>query len=190
MPEEHTSKQEHDLVERLQGRDPQAMMELYDQYGRLLYSIIFRAVNDTGIAEDLTQETLLRVWNRIGTFQGEKGSLQPWLVTIARNQAFDYLRSVRRNPALSSTSLEDLEQAGAFYTPEDQLERVASQKAVKQALESLKEDQREVIELTHFEGLSQTEIAERLRKPLGTVKGLVRSALKHLRAATTGAGVP
>jgi RNA polymerase sigma-70 factor (ECF subfamily) len=179
--------EDRDLVKRLQLRDGQAMVSLYDKYGSLVYSVIFRAVADRATAEDLTQETFLRIWNRIHTFDDEKGKLQGWLVTVARNRAFDYLRSIRNQSVQSSAPLEDLERAGCFANKDaandNPVDRIAKEKAVSQALEGLSKDQREVIELTHFEGMTQTEISEKLRKPLGTVKSLVKSALKNLRAA-------
>jgi len=171
------------LVQRLKQRDPNAMMDLYDRYSRLLYSIILRAVYDRSIAEDITQETFLRVWNRIPTFDEEKGNFEGWLVTVARNRAFDYLRSVRNVPERLSVSLTDLEHSSMLATDEKSFDHLALTEAVKDALKGLNTEQREVIELTHFEGMTQTEIAGRLKKPLGTVKGLVRSALKSLRSA-------
>jgi RNA polymerase sigma-70 factor, ECF subfamily len=173
------------LIDRLQKRDPQAMVELYDRYGKLIFSIILRAVRSTPTAEDLTQETFLRVWNRIHTFSNERGNLQGWLVTVARNRAFDYLRSLQSSVNLATSNLDDVERAGHFCSEVDQSDRISKQNAVKTALNLLPEDQREVIELTHYEGMTQTEIAEKLGKPLGTVKGLVRGALKKLRNAMT-----
>lgn len=190
MSEELEPSPDCKLVRRLKQRDPQAMMDLYDRYGKLIYSVIFRAVNHSAIAEDITQETFLRVWNRVGTFDEEKGKFEGWLVTVARNRAFDYLRSVRSSPAVSTVSLDDLERTGVASSNESQSNRIARERAVVAALKNLNREQREVIELTHFEGMSQTEIAQKLQKPLGTVKGLVRSALKSLRTAMVGAGMP
>ena len=85
--------EERALVLRLQRRDPQALAELYDRYGRMAYSLVLRVVRDGAIAEDLVQETFLRVWNRVHSIDSEKGSLGPWLLAIARNRAIDYLRS-------------------------------------------------------------------------------------------------
>jgi len=164
------------------------MGALYDKYGALVYTVIFRAVNNQSTAEDLAQETFLRIWNRIHTFDAERGRLEGWLVTVARNRAFDYLRSIRNAPSQSSATLEDLEQAGLFVSRESQPDRMLREKAVTKALESLSRDQREVLELTHFEGMTQTEIASKLNKPLGTVKSLVRSALKNLRSAVVEGG--
>jgi RNA polymerase sigma-70 factor (ECF subfamily) len=160
------------------------MAAVYDRFGGLVYSIIYRAVRDQATTEDLVQETFFRIWNRIHTFDEERGRLEAWLVTIARNRAFDHLRSMRGASAYEVTSFDELERAGYFATATGpRTDRLVQQRAVEQALTSLNETQREVIELTHFEGLTQTEIADRLKKPLGTVKGLVRSALRVLREA-------
>ena len=183
MSAEFSLEQNQRLVQRLKRRDPNAMMELYDRYGRLIFSIIFRAVNDSGVAEDVTQETFLRIWNRIGSFDEAKGNFEGWLVTVARNRAFDHLRSMRNTPAISSVSLTDLERSGLYAVEPGYSDQVVSAEAVRDALARLSPDQREVIELTHFQGMTQTEIAGKLNKPLGTVKGLVRSALKSLRSA-------
>jgi RNA polymerase sigma-70 factor (ECF subfamily) len=176
------------LAQRLKQRDAGAMAELYDKYGGLLYSVIVRAVANQATAEDLVQETFLRIWNRIHTFDVERGRLEGWIITIARNRAIDYLRSLRSKPGESFTTLEDLEHSGLFVTQETEAERLTRRKAVGVALGRLNEEQREVLELTHFQGLTQTEIAERMQKPLGTVKSLVRSALKILRASAVEAG--
>ncbi len=184
-----TALEDRELIERLQRREAQAMVDLYDRYGKLIYSIILRTVRSIATAEDLTQETFLRVWNRIHTFTNDRGNLQGWLVTVARNRAFDYLRSQQSSGALATSNLDDLERAGRFYDRLDNSERVAIQSAVTQALNSLPQEQREVIELTHYEGMTQTEIAHKLGKPLGTVKGLVRGALKKLRNSMTEAAV-
>lgn len=175
-------EEDREFVRRLKLRDGAAMVGLYDRYGALMYSVILRAVRDSGTAEDLVQETLLRVWNRVQTFDEQRGSLPGWLVTVARNRAFDYLRSTRPN-VQSYGDLNEAERMSLCGSSSASEDRALERRAVAQAMESLNPSQREVIELTHFEGLSQTEIAERLNKPLGTVKGLVRSALKVLRAA-------
>lgn len=187
MPIEPSLEQDRRLVQRLKRRDPDAMMELYDRYARLLYSIIYRAVHNYSVAEDITQEAFLRVWNRIVTFDEERGNLEGWLVTIARNRAFDYLRSLRNTAGQSTVSLTDFERSGSLPPTGSGAEQLALANLVGEALKALNRDQREVIELTHFEGMTQTEIAGKLKKPLGTVKSLVRSALKSLRLAVGSA---
>src|SRR5450755_4624120 len=87
------SEDDTSLVARMQRRDPNALAELYDRYGRVTFALILRVVRDAGIAEDLVQETFLRVWNRAHGFDARKGSIGPWLLAVARNRAIDYLRS-------------------------------------------------------------------------------------------------
>jgi RNA polymerase sigma-70 factor (ECF subfamily) len=169
-----------DLIGRLQRRDPQALAELYDRYGRLAYSLILRVVRDTGVAEDLVQETFLRVWNRVQGFDAEKGSIGPWLLAVARNRAIDYLRSTTGR-ARNSLELDATDHPGLYNDMEKDLLVSDKARRIKAALLKLSPNQREVIELAYFEGLSQTEMAARMGQPLGTVKTWVRTALKNLR---------
>ena len=169
-----------ELITRLQRRDPQALAELYDRYGRLAYSLILRVVRDVGVAEDLVQETFLRIWNRVQGFDAKKGAVGPWLMAVARNRAIDYLRSTTGR-ARNSLELETTEHPALYSDMEKDLLLSDKARRVKAALEKLSPRQREVIELAYYEGLSQTEMAERLGQPLGTVKTWVRTALKNLR---------
>ena len=168
------------LVERLQRRDPQALAELYERYGRLVYSLILRVVRDTGVAEDLVQETFLRVWNRAQGLDAEKGSVGAWLLAVARNRAIDYLRSTTGR-ARNTLEMEATDHPALYNDMEKDLLRSDGARRVKAALEKLSANQRQVIELAYFEGLSQTEMADRMGQPLGTVKTWVRAALKTLR---------
>ena len=169
-----------DLVRRLQQRDPRALGELYDRYGRLAFSLILRIVRDAGIAEDLVQETFLRVWNRVGGFDADKGAIGPWLLAVARNRAIDYLRSAsgRERNALE---FEETDHPSLYRDMESEILQSDRARRVKAALQKLSPQHRQVIELAYFEGLSQTEMAERMGQPLGTVKTWVRTALKMLR---------
>lgn len=172
------------LARRLQNRDPKALAELYDRYGRLVYSLILRMVRDTGTAEDLVQETFLRVWNRVQGFEAGKGSLGPWMLAVARNRAIDYLRSAAGRMR-NATELDDTEHPALFIEIERDLLNSDKVRRVKVALGKLSANQRTVIELAYFEGLSQPEMAEKMNQPLGTVKTWVRTALKSLREELT-----
>jgi RNA polymerase sigma-70 factor (ECF subfamily) len=177
-----------DLVVRLQRRDAQALAELYDRYGRIVYSLILRVVRDTGIAEDLVQETFIRIWNRVQAFDAQKGSIGPWLLAVARNRAIDYLRSAGGRER-NAVEFEETDHPSLYTDMEPGI--LASEKArvVKAAVQKLSANQRQVIELAYFEGLSQTEMAERMGQPLGTVKTWVRAALKSLRDELGAAAV-
>ena len=176
----HAADGDPELVARLQRRDPQALAELFDRYGKLAYALILRVVRDAGIAEDLVQETFLRVWNRVQGFSSEKGPIGPWLLAVARNRAIDYLRSAGGRER-NAMEFEEADHPALYTDMEQDILTSDQARLVKAAMEKLSPQQRQVIELAYFEGLSQTEMAERLQLPLGTVKTWVRAALKNLR---------
>ena len=180
-------KDDSDLAHRLKTRDAGAMRELYDRYGRLVYSLILRMVRNSAAAEDLVQETFLRVWNRIQGFDAERGALGPWLLTVARNRAIDYMRSADGKMSAGALELDRLEHPGRFCDFEDRALSLDRARRLKDAFEKLTPHQKTVIELAYYEGLSQTEMAERMQQPLGTIKSWVRSALKVLREQLTEA---
>jgi RNA polymerase sigma-70 factor (ECF subfamily) len=182
-------KDDGDLARRLRARDPHVMSALYDRYGRTAYSLIYRVVRDAAAAEDLVQETFLRVWNRAQSFDQERGALGPWILTVARNRAIDHLRSVDGRMAASATELDRIENPRQFSNFEDSALTLDRARRLKEAFVKLTPTQREVIELAYFEGLSQTEMATRLKQPLGTVKTWVRTALKVLREQLSGQAV-
>ena len=170
-----------ELVRRLKNREPQAMAELYDRYGRLTYALIFRIVRNGAVAEDLVQETFLRVWNRVHAFDQERGSFGPWILAVARNRAIDYLRSADGRVMQSPFELEKMEEPALFTDFERDIMNIDRTRMLREAFQKLTPNQRIVIELAYYEGLSQTEMADRMKQPLGTVKTWVRSALKTLR---------
>lgn len=176
------TRNEQDLAARLRRREPQAMADLYDQYGKLVYSVILRIVRESGVAEDLTQEAFLRVWNRVQFFDPQKGALGPWILAVARNRAIDYLRSVDGRMAQKTTEFEPArEHPSDFVNLERDVINSDRARVLRDAFAKLTPNQRVVIELAYYEGLSQTEMAQRMQQPLGTVKTWVRAALKVLR---------
>ena len=178
-------KDDRELVRRLKARDPHVMGNLYDRYGRLVYSLIVRVVRNQGVAEDLVQETFLRVWNRAPSFDQERGSFGPWILTVARNRAIDYLRSVDGRITAGSLELDRLESPRLFSDFEDRALSLDRARRLKEAFTKLAPNQRLVLELAYYEGLSQTEMAAKMKQPLGTVKTWVRTALKILRDELT-----
>ena len=172
---------DRDVARRLRARDPRVMSVLYERYGKLAFSIIFRIVRDSAVAEDLVQETFLRVWNRAPSFDEERGALGPWILTVARNRAIDHLRSVDGRMAAGTMELDRLDNPARFSNFDDTALSIDRARRLKNAIEKLNANQRTAIELAYYEGLSQTEMAEKLKQPLGTVKTWVRTALKLLR---------
>ena len=173
---------DREIARRLKNREQEALGTLYDRYGRLAFSLILRVVKNSAVAEDLVQETFLRVWNRAQAFDEEKGALGPWVLTIARNRAIDYLRSVNGRMSQNMYELSGNEQQSMFGDLEKDILNSDRARILREAFQKLNENQKTVLEMAYFEGLSQTEMAEKMKQPLGTVKTWVRSGLQALRA--------
>ncbi len=178
-----------DLVRRLKAHEPKAMSDLYKRCGRLAYTVILRIVRNTGVAEDLTQETFLRIWNRVGSFDAGRGALTPWVLTVARNRAIDHVRSQDGRMEAGAVELDRLERPALFLDLDSNALSLDRARRLKTALEKLNPNQRAVIELAYYEGMSQTEMADRLKQPLGTVKTWTRTAFQILRAELIEAAI-
>src|SRR5262249_11306420 len=151
--------------------------ELYDRHNRLLYGLILRILRDRSESEEVLQEVFVLVWTRAETYNVTLGSPAAWLVRIARNRAIDRLRSNSvRQRAVESSPMPP--PAASRETTAAQSER---QRAVCRALDELPVEQRELIELAYYQGLTQSELAERYRLPLGTVKTRIRTGMIALR---------
>jgi RNA polymerase sigma-70 factor (ECF subfamily) len=166
------------LIQRLRSHDPDAMADLYDLYGRLLYVLIVRIVRNPSVAEDLVQESFLRAWNRAAQLSEEYTSVGPWLVMIARHCALDYLKSSQAHLS-AQVSIEDVDFPAV--TIDQEILNSDRARMMEAAFRNLSENQKRVIQLSFYEGLSHAAIAERLHQPLGTVKGWARAALSRLR---------
>ncbi|WP_321474758.1 sigma-70 family RNA polymerase sigma factor [uncultured Paludibaculum sp.] len=169
------------FLERLKRREPDAAAELYDRYGRIVYSLVLRMVRNQAVAEELVQEAFLRVWHRSQFFDPEKGGFATWILAVARNQAIDYLRSVTGRQWKGEVAMDRMDEPALFQTIEEELIHTDRVRQIRSAIGKLKDTHRQVIELAYFEGLSQTEIAARISQPLGTVKTWMRTGLKLLR---------
>lgn len=178
---ELSGQYDEELARRLQRREPDAMKDLYDRFGRLAYSVVLAIVRDSATAEDLVQETFLRVWNRIHAFESGRGALGPWLLAIARNRAIDHIRSAASRMHRNSFELDVREHPSLFVDMEREVVNTDHARVIRAAIAKLNPNQQKVIELAYYEGLSQTEMATRLGQPLGTIKTWVRAALSILR---------
>ncbi|HZL50383.1 MAG TPA: sigma-70 family RNA polymerase sigma factor [Terracidiphilus sp.] len=153
------------------------MTEIFDRYGRMVYSVALRVLQDPGHAEDVMQEVLLKVWREPQTFLEGRGSLGAWLAVMARNRAIDGLR--RRRPA---ETVDDVVLVSKTNLASE-FERSSMIEKVRGVLKGLPLEQQASMELAYFEGLSHSEIAARTGDPLGTVKTRIRAALTSLRKA-------
>jgi RNA polymerase sigma-70 factor (ECF subfamily) len=171
------------LIAKLKQRDPAGLSAAYDRYGTLTYSLIVRIIRDSSVAEDLVQEVFLRLWNRIQDFDDSRGSLNVWVLAIARNMAIDYIRSSHSRFTAKTRPLDQTDFAPISYKASEVDNNLDNSRTVREAFTSLNPNQRKVLEMAYFEGFSQSEIALRLEEPLGTVKSWMRSALMRLRTA-------
>ncbi len=176
------SNDDREIARRLKNREAEALGLLYDRYGRMAFAIIQRIVKDAGITEDLVQETFLRVWNRVHAFDDQKGALGPWIMTVARNRAIDHLRSVEGRMSQNMYEFTGNERPDLFGDLEKDMLNSDRARILRAAFTKLNQNQKTVLELAYFEGLSQTEMAEQMKQPLGTIKTWVRSALQVLRS--------
>jgi RNA polymerase sigma factor (sigma-70 family) len=155
--------------------DPDAVRVVYETYGRLVYSVAFKVLGDSGLAEDATQQTFLQAWRSAERYDPTR-ALGPWLATIARRVAIDVYRQSRRNQTHAGLEAVD----AILATPPPSAEQIYDVWEVRRAVESLPTDEQQLVRLQHFSGLSHTEIAERLDIPLGTVKSRTHRAHRRL----------
>ena len=165
------------LLDRIVARDEQAVAELYDRHHRLLFGLILRILRDRSEAEEVLQEVFVLVWTRAETYNVALGSPAAWLVRIARNRGIDRLRA--NNVRVRAVEAAPLPVAAD--SPETRAALSEQQRAVARALESLPPEQRVLIEQAYFLSLTQSELAERFKLPLGTVKTRIRTGMMALR---------
>lgn len=179
----HDNAQQADieLLRRVRAQDEQALAQLYDRYGRLLYTIARRVVGDDALSEEVVQDVFLRFWRGAEQYQPERGRVAVWLMAMARNRAIDVLRSrPHQNRQRENSPLSDNERLTALQQPPPGDEQFLRD-AVQSALTTLSDSQRQAIELAYYEGMSQSEIATQLDTPLGTVKSRIRDGMMRLR---------
>lgn len=183
-----------DLLRCIVRRDESALALLYDRHSRVVYSVAIRMLRSASDAEEVLQETFVRVWSRADTYEATLGSPAGWLTRIARNRAIDRIRArkVRQNvdamPALDAapddarTGFGAAGEPATAVTPEALLQEAATAGMVRGALGRLPEPQRALIEAAFFEGFTHSELSERFGVPLGTVKARIRTGLLALRS--------
>ena len=169
---------EEELVLALRNREKIAIEALYDMYSSSLYGVISRIITDTPTAEDVLQETFVKIWNSFASYSTEKGRLFTWMVNIARNLAIDKIRSKdfknqNKNQELENNVTFIDEQRNTAYNPE--------LLGIKELVETLKPEQKSILDLVYFKGFTHVEAADELGVPLGTIKTRLRMAIIQLR---------
>ena len=180
------SERVHDLVslvERVATGDQSALAVLYDATNRLIYSLVLRVLGDISSAEEVLIDVYTQVWRQAASYDANRGAPLAWMATIARSRAIDRLRSGWQDQRRKEP-LDVLGNAPAnTVSPEESAAASELQKLVRDALNVLTPEQRQVIELAYYSGLSHSEIAEKLSQPLGTVKTRTRLGMMKLREA-------
>jgi RNA polymerase sigma factor (sigma-70 family) len=165
------------LIEAVARGDEQALAELYDRFGGTAYRLALRVLRDGALAEDAVQDAFLSAWRTAVSFDARRGSASTWLLTLVHRRAVDL---VRREDRRRTEVLDDAPVPAGDATDETAEVR-EERRRVQAALAQLTSDQREALELAYYGGLSQSELAERLGVPLGTVKSRMFAGLARLR---------
>ncbi len=173
-----------DLLRRIQAGDEEALVALHGQYANLVYSVAYRVLNDGMAAEEVTQDTFLRLWDKSHTYDPQRGEFTVWMLTITRRLAIDVLRQRQRQEPRTDM---------LFIDEDPNLwERLAAgsngelRRTLIAVVRQLPPDQREAIGLAYFYGMTHSDIAAHLQLPLGTVKTRIRQGMKKLRTAWLG----
>ena len=174
-----------ELIRQMAAGDREAFALFYDRYAPVVFPLILRIVHERADASDVLQEVFWEAWQGAGRYDPARGSPEAWMVTRARTRAIDRVRATRRRSATFVAPLAESVAAAPDATASDAAQRAEDRGAIRRALERLPEAEREVIELAYYAGLTQTEIAERLKQPLGTVKTRVRLGLERLRGTVS-----
>src|SRR3989442_3630931 len=161
-----------------------ALAELYDRYGRPAYGLALRVLRDEALAEDAVQEAFLALWRTASRFVPERGTASTWILTLVHRRAVDLVRREERRRA---DSLEEAAEQGGSGADEEAWLRLQRER-VQEALRELPDQQREALELAYYGGFTQSELAERLGLPLGTIKSRMFAGLRRLRDLLADAG--
>jgi RNA polymerase sigma-70 factor (ECF subfamily) len=171
------------LLDRIKLRDQEAMVTLHARYADLVYSIAQRILEDGPTAEECVQDAFMRVWQSAGQYNAQRGPLVAWLIGITRNVSIDRLRQRGRQVAVPQENRpNDADEEVLFNIPEDWRDREQAN-SLRFAVQALPAEQRQVIELSYYGGMTQSDIAEQLTLPLGTVKTRMRLGMQKLRDA-------
>ena len=169
------------LLSRLLQRDVSAFEQLYDRHSRLVYGLVLRILQQASTSEEVVQDVFLQLWRNAGQYDSSRGPFVPWLCTMARNRALDQLRLKSERQRRREDQPEELPSVVVAPDYEKAFDEKRRAERVRVLMASLTPQQKKAIELAYFEGLSHSEIAARLKEPLGTVKSWIRNGLLRLK---------
>ncbi|WP_312078980.1 RNA polymerase sigma factor [Chryseobacterium sp.] len=172
-----TKYSEDELILMISRHDENGFHYLYENYSAALYGVILNIVHSKEGAEEVIQDTFVKIWNSIGQYDKSKGRLYTWMINIARNTALDYIKSKGFQNELKNQSLPDFVYNDTTLSVSDNQDYIGFNKI----LDKLEEDKKELIDLAYYQGYSQSEISDKLKIPLGTVKTKMLNALMKLK---------
>ena len=160
-----------------------AIDELYERYKRLVFSVAFTIVGESNVAEEITLDVFVQVWQRAASYRPELSKVSTWMIAITRNHAIDILRWQRSRPEANSIHWEDIsvQDGPLMHNLEEQMEATLKKEKVRKAVAQLPAEQREALALAYFKGYTQSQISAALKQPLGTIKTRIRLGMQKLR---------
>jgi len=180
---ENEQLEEMDILHRVARGDRAGFDLLHQRFSGIVYSTIYKVLNDREDTQDVAQEVFAQIWKKARLYEASKGKPLTWVATMARNRAIDRLRSKQRRARLRDAFSEE-EKTADFMTQRDAFDDVAASEAgevVRSAVLELSDEQRQAIEMAYFGGMTQSEIADNLGEPLGTVKARIRRGMIKLK---------
>jgi RNA polymerase sigma-70 factor (ECF subfamily) len=184
MTREAPKRTDEELVEAVALADEDALGELYDRFGKVAYGLAYKILQDAALAEDAVQEAFLQIWRGAGSYRPERAKASTWLLTFVHRRAVDLVRREQKRRTLPVV----IEPHGADPGADEEVVQRSRREIVQGALLRLPAEQREPIELAYYGGLTQSELAERLDQPLGTIKSRMFTGLQRLRVLLSEAG--
>ena len=174
---------EIELLRRTGEGDRRSFEQLYERFSGVLFAAAYRVLNNQQAAEDVLQDVFIQIWDKAPLYDAERGKPLTWAVTLTRNKAIDRLRSVQRRHRLQDDVEKEASIGDQFdgRSSLDAVEGMEKAQLIREAIIKLNQEQRTAIELAFFGGLTQTEIAEKLSEPLGTIKARIRRGMMKLR---------
>src|SRR5687768_17970989 len=179
----NSQQDDFQLIKLIAQSRQYAINELYERYKRLVFSVAIAIVGDQGVAEEITLDVFVQVWQKAESYRPELAKVSTWMIAITRNHAIDILRWQRSRPEANSVQWEDrtVQNGPLIHNLEEQMESTLKKERVRKAVAQLPEDQRQALALAYFKGYTQSQISAALKQPLGTIKTRIRLGMQKLR---------
>jgi RNA polymerase sigma-70 factor (ECF subfamily) len=182
------TQNEADLLVKVGKGDKASLGDLYDRYSTVLYSVALRILNNQAEAEDVLQEIFVQIWDKASLYDPSRGKPLTWMMSMTRNKSIDRLRSLQRRYRLHDEAEQEskIQESSVRADAADGVYAAENSRAIRNAVMQLSPEQRQAIEMAYFSGLTQSEIAEKLEEPLGTIKARIRRGMLKLRDILEG----